>query len=134
MGISTYLADELLDHVFGNGAYSAPGTVYIGLYTAAPNDGGGGTECTGNNYARVATTGTTWDAASSRSITNGTVIQFPTPSGSWGGTATHFGAFDASSSGNLLWWGALTTPQAIGTGNDVEFAAGDLEAEFSASA
>lgn len=34
----------------------APPAIYVGLYTAAPTDAGGGTECTGNGYARVQVT------------------------------------------------------------------------------
>ena len=43
-GFSDYLEDKVLDHVFGGSAYTAPGTLYVGLFTAAPSDTGGGTE------------------------------------------------------------------------------------------
>ncbi|MGB2469903.1 MAG: phage tail fiber protein, partial [Flavobacteriales bacterium] len=36
--------------------------------------------------------------------------------GAWG-TITHFGIFDASSSGNLLYHGALTASKTIATGD-----------------
>lgn len=40
MGMSTFLANENLDHLFGNGAYSPP-TLYVGLYSSAPTGAGG---------------------------------------------------------------------------------------------
>jgi hypothetical protein len=49
-----------------------------------------------------------------------------TPTGSWG-TVTHFALMDASTAGNMLAWADLTTPQAVGTGNTVSFAIGDLD-------
>jgi len=44
--------------------------------------------------------------------------------------ALHFGLSTTTpteAAGNLIWWAALTTPQAAGTGNDVEVAAGALD-------
>jgi hypothetical protein len=54
---SNYLENELLDHVFGAAAYSAPATLYVGLSTADPTDDDSGlAEPSGNGYARVAVT------------------------------------------------------------------------------
>jgi hypothetical protein len=55
-GKSDYLENKILDHVLRNTAYTSPTTVYVGLYTAAPTDAGGGTEVSGNGYAREAAT------------------------------------------------------------------------------
>jgi len=38
-----YLEDKILKHVFTNVAYTSPTTVYVGLFTVAPTDVGGGT-------------------------------------------------------------------------------------------
>lgn len=122
---SDYLENKVLDHVVGKTSFTMP-SVWVGLYTAAPTDAGGGTECTGGSYARKSTAGSDWAAASGGATSNANAITFVTPTGSWG-TATHFGLFDAASAGNLLAWNSLTTPQAIGTGNTVSFAAGDLD-------
>ena len=48
-GFTDYLEDKVLDHVFGGSAYTAPTTLYVGLFTAAPSDTGGGTECSGGS-------------------------------------------------------------------------------------
>ena len=49
-----FLEDKILNHVFRNVAYTAPATVYVGLFTTATTDAGGGTEVTGGGYARQA--------------------------------------------------------------------------------
>jgi len=50
-GFSDYLEDKVLDHVFGGNSYTAPGALYVALFTVAPSDTGGGTEVTGGAYA-----------------------------------------------------------------------------------
>ena len=42
-GASDYLEAALLNHVFRASALSSPAAVYVGLYTVAPTDAGGGT-------------------------------------------------------------------------------------------
>lgn len=121
---SDYLENKLLDHVFGNTAYTAAATLYAALSTADPTDSGGGiAEPVGNAYARVAITNNTtnWPNASAGSKANGTAVTFPTASGSWG-TITHFAIFDASSSGNMIGYGTLTASKVIGNGDTASFA------------
>lgn len=120
-----YTENKVLDHVVGKTSFTMP-SVWIALFTAAPSDAGGGTEVSGGSYARKSTAGADWTAASSGATSNANVITFVTPSGSWG-TVTHFALMDASTAGNMLAWSALTTPQAVGTGNVVSFAVGDLD-------
>lgn len=123
-----YLEDEILDHIFGGGDYTRPGTLYAALYTVAPTDSGGGTEVSGGSYARVAITNnsTNFPASSGGAKSNGTAITFPTATGNWG-TVVAFGLFDASSSGNLLVWGDLTTSKSVTTGDTASFAIGELD-------
>lgn len=130
-GKSSYLEGKILDEIYGATAFAAPATIYVGLFTAAPSDAGGGTEVSGGGYARVAVVNnaTNWPAASGtpRMKSNGTAITFPAPTANWG-TATHFGTFDAASAGNLLHWGALTTPRTINNGDGApNFAVGALD-------
>ena len=125
---SDFLENELLDHVLGNAAWSAPATVYIALYTAAPSDSGGGTEVTGGSYARKAVTNnaTNWPAASGGAKANGTTITFVTATADWG-TVVAFGIFDASSGGNLLYWADLTASKTVDSGDTAEFPVGNLD-------
>lgn len=125
---SNFLENELLDHVLGAATYTPPATVYIALFTAAPTDAGGGTEVTGGDYARVSVTNndTNWPAASSGVKNNGTEITFPTASANWG-TIVAMGIFDASSGGNLLFWGDLSMSVAIDTSDTFTFPIGNVE-------
>lgn len=121
-----YLEDEVLDHIFGKGAYTPP-TIYVGLSTADPEDDAGSlAEPVGNGYARVQTDSDDWDAASGGALANAEDITFPEASGSWG-TVSHFGLFDAASAGNMLAHGSLGSSKAIGDGDTPKFAAGDLD-------
>lgn len=127
MSKSNYLENAILDHQFGGPNYTRPATVYVGLYTVAPTDAGGGTEVVGGSYARAAVTNdaTNWPAAVGGVKSNGLAITFVTPTGIWG-TCTHFGVFDAVSGGNLLRWGPLTVPKTIDPGDIVSFPATTL--------
>ena len=124
MSKSDYLENAINNHIVGKTSFSMP-TAYVALYTAAPSDAGGGTEVTGGSYARKSTAGADWSTSSGGSISNANAITFATASASWG-TVTHFGVFDAASSGNLLFWAALTASKTIGSGDTASFAAGSL--------
>ena len=129
-GKSDFLELELLDHVLGNAAYSAPATVYVALYTVTPSDAGGGTEVTGGAYARATVTNnaTNWPAAAAGAKANGTAITFPAPSGANWGTVVAFGILDASSGGNLLYWGPISPTKVVNDGDAApSFAIGDLD-------
>jgi len=122
MSFSNYLETELLDHVFTNSAYTAPSTLYLALFTGAPGEAGGGTEVSGSGYARQTAAFT----VSGNTATNSGSIEFPTATGSYG-TVSHVGVFDASSSGNLLCYAALSTSKAIESGDVFRVPAGDLD-------
>jgi hypothetical protein len=127
MPFCTYLKNKLLDHALGKAAFTMP-TVYVGLSTTTPAEGGTGyTEPTGNNYSRVATAAADWGSAASGSISNANSVTFPTTTGSWG-TVTYFLVFDAASSGNLLMYGVLSTPRSVAATNTPVFSAGSLTA------
>lgn len=101
---STYLKNKVLDHYLGQTAYVQP-TPYLGLYTTAPTDAGGGTEVSGGSYARVAAGGFFGSAVSGASA-NTSDIEFAQATANWG-TVKAFGVFDTSSGGNLMLWGYL---------------------------
>lgn len=114
--LSDFTEANLLNHILRGVALTAPGADnHFALFTATPSDTGGGTEVTGGNYSRKNITRAvgSFDAAVSRATQNTIAITFPTPSAGWG-TVNSWGMFDAASGGNLLLWGALTTPKVIG--------------------
>lgn len=123
-----FLELKVLDHVLGNAAYTAPATVYVALFTAAPTDAGGGTEVTGGSYARVAVTNnaTNWPAAAAGLKSNGTVVTFTTATANWG-TVVAMGIYDALTLGNLLYWADLTVSKAVNNGDTASFPVGDID-------
>ena len=124
-GFSDYLEDKVLDHVFGGTAYTAPATLYVALYTVAPDDTGGGTEVTGGSYVRQ--TGTfTVSGTNPTTATNSAAIEYPTATADYG-TVVAVGILDASSGGNLLAYADLTTSKTVSTGDVFRFDAGDLD-------
>ena len=140
--MSDYLENKLVDQLFRGQAAPTTTTLYVGLFTAAPSDSGGGTEVTGGSYARASVSSSlaNWAGTQSAGSTvassgtggatsNNNAITFATPSATWG-TATHFGIFDAASAGNLLFWGALTISKTINQSDTVTFPAGSLSVTF----
>ena len=121
--MSDYLELEVLDHILGTGAYTMPTTVYVGLSTGSFNDDNSGTELTGNNYARKSIS---FGAAASGTASNDAAVEFSAATGSWG-TVSHFGLFDAASSGNLLIHGSLTASKVIEAGDILKIAIGDMD-------
>ena len=113
---SDYLENKVLDHFLGTASTSAPANVYLALFTSDPTDAGSGTEVStsGTNYARQAIT---FSSASSGSTSNSAAVEFSQATGSGFGTVTHFGIYDASTAGNLLFHGALTTSKTIDAGD-----------------
>lgn len=121
--LSNYAENKVIDHVLGKTSFTMP-TAYLALYTAAPTDAGGGTEVTGGSYARQAIA-SAFGAASSGSSANTSQIAFTQASASWG-TVVAFGILDASTAGNLLWWGDLTSSKAVASGDTAVFNTGQL--------
>lgn len=124
-GIATFLANELLDHVFGNGVYSAP-TVAVALSTADPADDGSGLAEPSNGYARPLVSG--WDVSSAGATANTASIEFDTPTGSWG-EVTH-SALMVSGESDVLFYGTATPSQTPNTGDSVQFVSGELDIQI----
>jgi len=122
---SDYTENLLLNWLLTTNSATRPTAWYVGLFTAAPSDTGGGTEVTGNGYARVAT-GTISISGTSTTATNAAAIEFAAASGGNWGTITHAAIFDASTSGNMLAWAALTTSRTINDGDVFRIPAGSL--------
>lgn len=137
--LTNFAENKIIDGFLRGAAYT-PTNVYVGLLTAAPSDSAAGTEVSGGAYARVtvACNTTNWagtQSAGSTAASSGTggttsnnvVITFPAPSGANWGLCTHFGIYDASTSGNLLVYAALTVSKTVNDGDTApSFAAGAL--------
>ena len=99
----------------------AAGVTKVGLHTGDPGANGANNEVNGNAYARADTVGNDW-AVAAGAASNDAVVQFPTPTGSWGTTEW----FSCWIGGVFRFSAQLTTARAIATGTDVEFAVGEL--------
>ena len=131
--MSTQLEDKIANHVLRNTAYTTPGTsIYVGLikyYDAAVVEAGndGAQEVATGSYARVQVTA--WDASSNGATQNTGAITFPTATANWGNVSGVI-INDASSDGNVLLHGSLTTARDVKSGDVFKFNAGDLDITF----
>lgn len=113
---SDYTENLVLTWLFTGSSATRPTAWYVGLFTAAPSDTGGGTEVSGNAYARVAT-GTISGSGTATTFSNAAAIEFAAASGGNWGTVGWAAIFDASTGGNLLAWAPLTTSRVINDGD-----------------
>jgi hypothetical protein len=120
--MSNYLENALINGTLRGTTYTAPTTVYIGLYTSDPTDADTGTEVTGGSYARQSVT---FGAPSNGVSTNSAAIEFPQATGSWG-TVGWIGIEDALSGGNLLYHTPLDASKTIESGDIFKIAIGSL--------
>ena len=121
---SNYLENNLIDHALGTTTFTKPTTVYAALYTVAPTDtttgSSAGVEVTGGSYARQTIT---FSAASSGSASNNTNVDFNTMPAA---TVVAVAVLDASTAGNVLFWGTLTTNRTVTAGDSIRIASGAL--------
>jgi len=124
---SDYTENLVLNWLFTANSATRPTAWYVGLFTAAPSDTGGGTEVSGNGYARKATGTMSVSGTSPTNCTNDAAIEFAAASGGNWGTITHIAIFDALTTGNMLGWAALTTSRTINDGDILRIPANDLD-------
>ena len=121
--MSNYLENALINATLRNTSYTSPATVYVALYTADPTDADiTANEVTGGSYAR---TSVTFAAPSNGVSLNSADVTFPTCT-SAGGTVTHIGLTDASTSGNLLYHSPLDVSKTIASGDIFKITTGNL--------
>jgi hypothetical protein len=131
---SNYTEDKTLDFWLkaNSAATTAPATVYVALFNS--NDSAGGTaedleagtlteECGGGAYARQSVT---FGTVSGGSVSNSGNVTFPAATdGNWG-TITHVAVMNASSAGEVLFYGALDTSKTIDSGDTFQITTGNL--------
>jgi|TARA_E500000178_G_C17013919_1_gene751908 hypothetical protein len=148
------LLDHVLN--FGNGSltvgsgrgFAAPATVYVALFAdsgsgvaAALESNTSGTDATSkfgyyeiNNgsYARQTITFANAGASTTGTISSNATVSFPVATanydtaGSTGNVVTHLALMDASTSGNVLFYGALTTNKTVSSGDQFTISSGNL--------
>jgi len=132
----TALLNSIVGHTSSFGALGSAPNLWVGLSSTTPTADGNAsniTEPSGGNYARVNATGNTvWTAATNAApayVVNGNAaITFGAATANWvsGSNLTYVVIFDASSTGNLLGFGSLTTAKPVLNGDTASFATSAL--------
>lgn len=118
---SDYLEDKLLNHTFKNTAFTSPGTTYLALFDADPTDANvTANEISGGSYARQAIT---WGTVSGGSLSTSADINFTNMPSC---VVSHVGIYDAATTGNLLWHGALSSSKTVNLNDTFSILSGNL--------
>jgi hypothetical protein len=125
-GLTDYLEDKIINHVFGSTTFTKPTNYYVGLLTATPSDSAAGTEVSGGSYVRMVCAFTITGSGIAEAK-NTSAITFPTATADWG-VIGWIGIYDALSSGNLVAYQNLqksdfstTTTKTINDGDIFKF-------------
>lgn len=126
MGMTNYLEEKLLNHVFRSTTYTPPSVVYLALFTVAPTDTGGGTEVTGGSYARQPVTYSAAVNPDGR-ISNSASVTFTNMPAC---TVVASATMDALTTGNMLTYGTLGTSRVVTAGENLTIAIADHNVVF----
>jgi hypothetical protein len=135
---TNYLERRLLHYIFKNNSlsFSSPGdSIYVGLATAVSSaETGSLTEATFTNYSRQQVAAASWttigaDSTDTQTAKNTSNIEW-SASGGTDNTITHVFIADASSSGNILFVGALDDSKVIQSGDIFRINATNLSIEL----
>ena len=123
--LTDHAENLLLNWTLTAGAATRPTAWFAALHTSAPNDASPSTgELSGNGYTREAVT---FAAASGGATSNTADIEFGPCTGSNWGSVTHISIWDASTTGNALFHGALSSAVTINVNDSLRFATGDID-------
>lgn len=139
---SNYLEAKLLDHTlrYGTAPYVAPTTLYLALFkstvdaaTTAANLEAGTTSTDevatagSTAYARQPVTFSAATGTNPTSSATAATVTFDPATASWG-TVTHIAVMDGGTrgSGNVLFYGQVTTSKTIDSGDTFQVSAGNL--------
>jgi hypothetical protein len=110
MSISNYAELKILEHTTGKTAWTIPTNVYVKLHTADAGEAGTSSAAT-ETTRKVAA----WATAASGSIATSATLEWTNVAATE--TYTHWSMWDASTAGNCLWTGALSSSAAVTAGD-----------------
>jgi len=139
MSATNHIEKYVRGLMLGNQLWAArPTTLYLSLHTGDPTDGTAteglaavSTEVSGKGYSRIAISCTNSNWTIARNIvTNAQAISGSASASADWGSLTHWGLYDSSSRGNLLFYGAFAEAKSIVQYGSASFAAGEISLEF----
>jgi len=110
MSISNYAELKILEHTTGTTAWTIPTDVYVQLHT-----GDAGEDGTSNAASEATRKEAAWATASSGSIATSATLEWTNVAATE--TYSHWSLWDASTAGNCLWTGALSSSAAVTAGD-----------------
>lgn len=132
-GIGNYFAKKLLAKLQGATDFTPPATWYAALLTTLPTDDDGTSlvepTLATYGYNRVSITNNTTNFPAPTTVShvatqkNGVAIDWGTASGGNWGTIVGVAFYDASSGGNLGYWGPLNAPVIVNDGSGIKVTA-----------
>jgi hypothetical protein len=125
--LTNYLENKLVDHVLRNTSYTPPATLYVALHTADPTEAGNVSEVTTGTYATYARKALTVGAPTNGVSTNSADL-------TWDNTPvitiSHVSIWDSLTSGNPLFYGALSASKTMASGDTFKIPIGSLTVGF----
>ena len=123
MPLTTSRENTLLDAMFS-------ATTYIGASTTTITKVGGNvTEPSDEAYVRATVLATSMGSAGTGAITNIAAVAHDEATESWG-TITDVAFYDAASGGTPFAYGVLAAPKAVGSGEILRYAIGEIDVAF----
>ena len=122
MGALTDYGEVLALKFITGQAVTQPTSLYLALFTSTGTDSSAGTEVTGGSYARQSISFAA-PTSGAGTVVNSADITFANMPAC---TVTYAAIYDASTSGNRLFYGPLTTSQIINAGGSAVALAGSL--------
>lgn len=131
MPMSNYLQNRVLQATLQGDVFTWPTSLFIGLHTADPTADTStalSNEVTGNGYSRVVAVFTE-PSITFVSQNNADVTFGPATPGGWS-TVRFISIWDSISSGNLLYYGTLSSPVLVNASEFFVVASGSLTLQF----
>jgi len=125
--LTDFAENLMLEWLLTANSATRPTAWYVALHTAAPSDSAPSTgELSGNGYARQALASTVVGATADN---DSDIVFGPNITSDWG-TVTHASIWDALTTGNCLFHGALDAPVAAAVNDEIKLVAGTLTASL----
>ena len=120
MAFSTFLGNEIIDHMLRGASYTAASRIYASLHHSDPGLTGTD-EISGSAYARQVI----WlDAAAAKATTTGSILSF---TGMPSGSVAWAGIWNDPVAGSFFMSGSLSASKTVNEGDTFQFPVGDFD-------